>query len=52
MQESQLAIHKEKIEEFKTRLEKLEQTHSVETVIKIEEYKVKQRQIAHKVLQV
>lgn len=52
MQESQLAIHKEKIEEFKSRLQKLEQTHTVETMTKIEEFKVKQRQIAHKILQV
>lgn len=52
MQEDQLKIHREKIEEFKTRLSRVEQTHTIETVIKIERYRNKQRQIAHRVLQV
>ncbi|KAJ3303861.1 U4/U6 small nuclear ribonucleoprotein Prp4 [Kappamyces sp. JEL0829] len=51
IQDAQLKIHKEKIQEFKSRLEKVERAHTVETIVKIEQYKRKQSQIAHKILQ-
>lgn len=52
VQEETLKTHKEKIAEVKARIEKIHQIHTVETVIKIQEYKRKQRQLVHKVLQI
>eukprot|EP00842_Homolaphlyctis_polyrhiza_P005012 jgi/Hompol1/5511/HPOL_002266-RA len=50
IQEQQQAIHKEKLQAFAARVDTINHKHYVDTQIKIQEYKRKQRQIVHKVL--
>ncbi|KAJ3270205.1 hypothetical protein HDV01_000484 [Terramyces sp. JEL0728] len=51
IQNEQLATHKEKLAEIQEKLVKLDQNRTISTVIKIEEYKRKHRQLVHKVFQ-
>ncbi|KAJ3315820.1 hypothetical protein HDV04_000027 [Boothiomyces sp. JEL0838] len=51
IQNEQLATHKEKLAEIQEKIVKLEQTRTISTIIKIEEYKRKHRQLVHKVFQ-
>ncbi|KAJ3320032.1 hypothetical protein HDV06_005766 [Boothiomyces sp. JEL0866] len=51
IQNDQLATHKEKLAEIQEKIFKLEQTRTISTIIKIEEYKRKHRQLVHKVFQ-